>query len=515
MGWTCSVIKGSSSSSSLTVQIKAGGTSGWRLEGINNGSWSISCGGQTQTGNIRGMSFPSGGSVVIGTATFSGLSPNTSYSVSGSWSCRYYNISKGYNMTASASGSASMATDPLPQKNVKLRISNMDCYGNYGSSWLWIDQNVNHGSAVEHWGYGNASGPDNTVYNTVHYYNSSVTSNIDTTLYASRQSYGFNLNILLPDGSEPYSTGEAGSVEFSSDGGSNYTRVHNEPASSYYIERPFSFRNFIPGQYMHLASVSGVTPTNTTGPWTTLQGAGQKTVVFQTAWDAPKDLKMTRTSSTTTSISVSLSAVGTTMTNYVVEYKLPNSSTWSSRTLGPTSTGTITGLAVDTNYTFRFKVTNAGGTTTSSEYTYSTLLNNPTISSVTVSNLLPFTCTITGNASISPSRTLQYRFSKDNGATWTAYQSSNSYNWTGLSEETSYNMVVQVKATHTGTNASDTTASKTLTIKTPADQAKIRRMVDGAWKKGKTYIMVNGKWVKAKKLYIMVNGQWKLNNNEK
>ena len=79
------------------------------------------------------MTFPSGGSTVIGTATFSGLSPNTSYYVSGSWSCRYYNVSKGYHMTASASGGASMSTNPLPQKNVKLYIANMDCYGNYGT----------------------------------------------------------------------------------------------------------------------------------------------------------------------------------------------------------------------------------------------------------------------------------------------------------------------------------------------------------------------------------------------
>lgn len=79
------------------------------------------------------MTFPGGGSTVIGTATFSGLSPNTSYYVSGSWSCSYKNISTGTRKTASASGGASMSTDPLPQKNVKLYIANMDCYGNYGT----------------------------------------------------------------------------------------------------------------------------------------------------------------------------------------------------------------------------------------------------------------------------------------------------------------------------------------------------------------------------------------------
>lgn len=68
-------------------------------------------------------------------------------------------------------------------------------------------------------------------------------------------------------------------------------------------------------------------------------------------------------------------------------------------------------------------------------------------------------------------------------------------------------MAVQVKATHTGDNAVDTYASKTVSVTTPADQAKIRRMVDGQWKKGKTWITVNGQWVRAKKVYIMVNGQ--------
>ena len=83
-----------------------------------------------------------------------------------------------------------------------------------------------------------------------------------------------------------------------------------------------------------------------------------------------------------------------------------------------------------------------------------------------------------------------------------------------MAEETTYTMAVQVKAIHTSVNASDTTATTSVVIKTPADQAKIRRMINGQWIKGKTYIKVNGSWVKAKKLYIRVNGQWKLNDNE-
>ena len=69
----------------------------------------------------------------------------------------------------------------------------------------------------------------------------------------------FNLNILLPDGSEPYTTGAAGSVEFSTNGGSSYTRLYNEPASSYTVGTSFVARNFTPGTGLYLSSVSGMT----------------------------------------------------------------------------------------------------------------------------------------------------------------------------------------------------------------------------------------------------------------
>lgn len=148
-------------------------------------------------------------------------------------------------------------------------------------------------------------------------------------------------------------------------------------------------------------------------------------------------------------------------------------------------------------------------------YTYSTLLGYPSITTPSVTNLLPFSCTITATGSITPSKTLTYRFSSDGGSTWTSYQSSNSYNWIGLSEETSYNMAVMVLAAHVGDNASDTsTMSSILEVITPADQASIRLKILSLWKKGKLYIKKLGIWRKAKKVYIKKNGVWYINKND-
>lgn len=96
----------------------------------------------------------------------------------------------------------------------------------------------------------------------------------------------FNLNILLPNGNEPSGTGAAGSVERSINGGS-YARKYNEEASSYAIGTTFAYRNFSPGTGLHLASVSGVSPTNTTGPWSLTLNSGT-TVTFKTAWNTYK-----------------------------------------------------------------------------------------------------------------------------------------------------------------------------------------------------------------------------------
>lgn len=242
------------------------------------------------------------------------------------------------------------------------------------------------------------------------------------------------------------------------------------------------------------------------------------TVNLYAVWNIvkPYNLSLSRTSSTTTSISFSLSASGIGVNNYAIYYRKGTSGSFSGVTSSQ-NTITINNLEPDTNYQFYMGAANSAGQTTlyqDSPVTYSTLLGNPTISTPTVSNLLPFSCTIGATGSISPSRTLTYRFSKDGGSTWTSYQSSNSYNWTGLAEETSYNMAVQVKATHAGTNASDTTAVSYLTITTPADQAKIRKKEDGSWIKGKGWTKINGEWTKMKKIYKKVNGQWIIGHND-
>lgn len=98
-----------------------------------------------------------------------------------------------------------------------------------------------------------------------------------------QQNASFNLNILNPDGSEPYQTGEAGTVEQSINGGS-YTRVYNEGAGSYPLGTTFNYRNFTPGAHRRLSSVTGISPSNTTGPWSLTLSSSGASINFKTAW---------------------------------------------------------------------------------------------------------------------------------------------------------------------------------------------------------------------------------------
>lgn len=94
--------------------------------------------------------------------------------------------------------------------------------------------------------------------------------------------YSYNFNILLPDGSEPWQTGEAGTVECSINGGA-YSRIYNEAASSYAYDSTFHFRNFTPGAGMYLTNVTGATA-NSDGTWSATMGTSGLDINFYTAY---------------------------------------------------------------------------------------------------------------------------------------------------------------------------------------------------------------------------------------
>ena len=62
-------------------------------------------------------------------------------------------------------------------------------------------------------------------------------------------------------------------------------------------------------------------------------------------------------------------------------------------------------------------------------------------------------------------------------------------------------------------NSAGAAYSSIVTCDTPVDQAKIMIKKDGNWVLGKTFIKVNGEWIKAKKVYIKKDGQWVVNVN--
>lgn len=204
-GWHLCANIDSTTSSSITVSAWIHADSGYSCA-WGARTMTFSCNGTTQTGSVKAMNNRGNADSNTVTKTFSGLSQNTTYTISIS-----------YDIRATLSGSS--------QKTWSGTISGTTKVGT-GS---------------------------------------------------------FNLNILNPDGSEPYQTGEAGTVEQSINGGS-YTRVYNEGADSYAIGTTFNYRNFIPGAHRELSSVTGISPNNTTGPWSLTLSSSGASINFKTAW---------------------------------------------------------------------------------------------------------------------------------------------------------------------------------------------------------------------------------------
>lgn len=175
----------------------------------------------------------------------------------------------------------------------------------------------------------------------------------------------------------------------------------------------------------------------------------------------------------------------------------------------------ITGLNSNTQYKIVAKAHGNGGFgNQSNELNIKTYLTPSVVSSSSIDNLQPFTCTASiGSSNVS--NTSKYEFALcdiNKNVLQGAFQTTNSYyNFTGLQEETSYYIRYRVQSKDSG-NWSGYVYSPL--FKTPADQVRAWAKNDGKWNKGKMYYKQSGQWMKAKKVYIKINGQWVLSINK-
>lgn len=498
MGWLTGGRVTSKGSRSVEITTTFGGSSSsWRLWGVwINSSIKLNTG---ETASCGGSVTFNGGSVDVGKTTISKLTPGKTYTASVSSKGYYEDVNTGGTKTASASGSFTFTTlneytvsynanggnsTPDPQVVVEgqsatlasaITRSNTQAAGKINVSY-----NTNGGTG------GPSSGHSGEYINTTTYaFNGWHASSADGTSYGAGTAYKPTSSVTMYAGWD-----------------SNTSRTTN-PKITLSSTKPTRTN------YTFLGWSTNKSATTASHQPSTAYTFSANTTLYA-VWkpNPPHNVAVNFVSNDSSSITVSVTASGLAISKYVLHYGDKT------HDMGTSTTYQIPNLAVDTNYNIYVTATNIGGSTDSATRSMSTRLVDPTLSAVSITNVLPFSCTVSATGQINPSRTLSYRFSKDGGSTWTAYQSSGTYNWTGLNEETTYTMSVQVKATRVGNNALDTTATESATVTTPADQAKIRRMVDGQWKRGRAYIMINGQWVKAKKLYIMIDGQWRLNKND-
>ena len=166
--------------------------------------------------------------------------------------------------------------------------------------------------------------------------------------------------------------------------------------------------------------------------------------------------------------------------------------------------------------TYKYGASASISATASTGYTFtswSVTSGNTPASTTSASTTVTITGTTTLQANASDTTGISEYCFKIGTGSYTC-QSSNTYTWSNLTPETNYNIKAMVKATHVGTNASDTTAtSSTLTVRTLVDQANIRLKKSGHWVKGKGYYKKNGHWEKIKKIYIKKNGHWEEGRN--
>lgn len=114
--------------------------------------------------------------------------------------------------------------------------------------------------------------------------------------------------------------------------------------------------------------------------------------------NAPTAASISISNVSRTKILVSCSYTGAELSNYTVYYRANSTGTYSTLSLGTTSTGTIIGLNPNTSYQLYVKATNAAGSKDSSTITSATKAYSPVVTEPTVTNIGNAGATITINA---------------------------------------------------------------------------------------------------------------------
>lgn len=177
---------------------------------------------------------------------------------------------------------------------------------------------------------------------------------------------------------------------------------------------------------------------------------------------------------------------------------------------------TLFNLTPNTNYTLYARAHNSYGYGAWAGPAHFKTYPSPVkVSSVTVADITPFTCTLSASSSSSTTtNAVEYSIYDATGnnliqgpyvlspVQWIYYIKD-------LAPETTYMVKVRVRTSESNIWS----AYSTKTFTTLTDQAAAYIKKDGEWKKGKMYIKENDIWVPAKKVYIKKDNSWSVGNN--
>ena len=298
-----------------------------------------------------------------------------------------------------------------------------------------------------------------------------VNQNINVNVHYYPNSYAYNFNILLPDGSEPCTTGAAGSIECSINGGS-YSRIFNEAASSYPYDSTFHFINFTPGTGLYCTGITGGS-WNSDGSYSATMGTSGLNINVSTGYQTytnyiahwkyvgtgGNNSDGTYQNMGTTSFNATYGSSVTIPSSHVQSYtgyhntgssgSYWGTSTWSNKTIGSTFTQPAGGVGIEyyyepDTYTVSYNANGGSGAPSAQTKTYGVTLTLSSTTPTKASTVTNPTGTITvsynanggsstpsaGTGTYTNTRTVPYTFKNWNtnsSGTGTSYNAGGSY----------------------------------------------------------------------------------------